>query len=92
MRALKLVGNISVASAKAGGRACCLHERKPSLYLSSTPGLPREAKEAAARPGELQHLAAMGQEPQDWPLTSSPVKPAYRLSLQIQGSRPSRLE
>lgn len=31
MRALKLVGIISVASAKAGGRASGLPERKPPL-------------------------------------------------------------
>lgn len=46
MRALELVGNISVASAEAGGRACRLPERKPNLIRAPAPGLPKERKEA----------------------------------------------
>ena len=42
MRAPKLVGNISMASVKAGGWACHLPGRKLLLYLSSGPGLPGE--------------------------------------------------
>lgn len=67
MRALKLVGNISVASAKAGGWACCLHERKPLLYASSAPGLLREVKETAAGPGELQHWQPWDKSPRTCP-------------------------
>lgn len=74
MRALKLVGNISVASAKAGGRACCLPERKPILCLSPGSRPPKGGYGGSSR----TNAALCSGEPSIWqPWEKSPrARPA----------------